>query len=118
MDLTLLLVYLLILIFGICLYLITLILGLIMYSISTKNKKISFEFFKNIIIGIFGGIVVALILELNGKSVLDFTFWIVYIPATIILIIIFVLLGLGYMIGLEKIYDGIFIKWLNKIKRK
>lgn len=99
--------HLLIFVLSIC------ILGFITFMIfligklMKKNKESSLKFFELLIPGIFGGIIVIILLELRGKGITNIIFWTINLPLTILLVAIFVFFGLGYFL---------FIRYLRSRK--
>ena len=116
MDWNLFAVSLWITLIGICLYLIVIIFGIILTLFCSKNKEVAYNFFRNMNIGIFGGIAAAIILELNGSEI-SLAFFITKLPLALLLIMVFSGFGLFYMIIIEKIYKGEFFPNLFKINK-
>lgn len=121
MDYILLYVYLLILIISICLLAMILIVSWMIRKITGVDAELAYGFFKNLIYVIFTGIALILFMELRSEYFMNFVFWTVKVPLTILLLLVFSVFGLIYLHFLDIIFGKSKIKkfWnLNKIMKK
>jgi hypothetical protein len=112
MSYALILVYLLAAIISICLFSIVLLLGVLLLWAFRKNPDEIYEYLRNLIWGIFGGIIAFVLLELKGESLLNPYFYVFEIPMALGVCLIFALCGILYLFILKRVYLG--IKFKNK----
>lgn len=79
------------------LFLIVVLLGALVLKIFKKDPRDSYEYLKNITYGAFGGLIAAIFLETHGETSTSIFFWIPKILSTLVLILIFILLGFAYL---------------------
>src|SRR3989344_1931380 len=101
MDYSILLIYLLIGVVLLSLFFIVVLLGALVLKIFKKDPKDSYEYLKNITYGAFGGLIAAIFLETRGETSTSIFFWIPKILSTLVLILIFILLGFAYLFLLK-----------------
>jgi len=110
MDYSILLIYLLIGVVLLSLFFIVVLLGALVLKIFKKDPKDSYEYLKNITYGAFGGLIAAIFLETRGETSTSIFFWIPKILSTLVLILIFILLGFAYLFLLKFVYKKIMPK--------
>ena len=110
MDYSILLIYLLIGVVLLSLFFIVVLLGALFLKIFKKDPKDSYEYLKNITYGAFGGLIAAIFLETRGETSTSIFFWIPKILSTLVLILIFILLGFAYLFLLKFVYKKIMPK--------
>ncbi|MDO8564193.1 MAG: hypothetical protein Q7R87_04240 [Nanoarchaeota archaeon] len=108
MDKALLIVYGWIALFGLLVYLLVFILGCIIFFIFRKNPDKIYEYFKNLVYGAAGGLIILILTDLRAFDWKSYTFWSVNMPLALVLLAIFILLGCFYLYILEKFY-----KWIK-----
>jgi len=110
MDYGVILVYLLIGIVLISLFFIVVLLGVLVLKIFKKTPEDSYDYLKNITYGAFGGLIAAIFLETRGETSTSIFYWIPKILSTLVLILIFVLLGFAYLFLLKFIHEKVILK--------
>ena len=109
-------VYGMIVIISIALFGMIFALGSLVATISGINSERSHRYLTNIIISIFGGIIAVILIELKGQNITDLTFYLIVLPFTLLLILIFVLFGIWYLYMMDKMFNR--IKDKEKTKKK
>ena len=117
MDYKIILVYLLIGIVLISLFFIVVLLGALVLKIFKKDPKESYDYLKNITYGAFGGLIAAIFLETRRETSTSIFYWIPKILSTLVLILIFVLLGFAYLFLLKFVYKKIVLKGKSNFRR-
>jgi len=110
MDYKIILVYFLIGIVLISLFFVVVLLGALVLKIFKKDPEDSYDYLKNITYGAFGGLIAAIFLEARGETSTSIFYWIPKILSTLVLILIFVLLGFSYLFLLKFVYKRIILK--------
>jgi len=114
MDYKIILVYFLIGVVLSSLFFIVVLLGMLVLTIFKKDPEDSYNYLKNITYGAFGGLIAAIFLETRGETSTSIFHWIPKILSTLVLILVFVLLGFAYLFLLKFIYRKINPKGLRK----
>jgi uncharacterized protein YacL len=114
MDLALLFVYVISILIGVCLFALAGIFGLAIIQLSNANKKRGKKYLENITYGIVGGIIAVILLEMRGNEWMNFNFYIIKLPLALSTIFLFVLIGFGYLYGIDKLFN--FLESLEKSK--
>jgi hypothetical protein len=117
MDLSLILVWGLIALVGICLFIITGIFGLLVILVANIDRIKGKEYLKNITYGIFGGIIATILLELRGEGYKQIMFYIISLPMNLLVIFIFVLCGFWYLFLIDKLFDFLEKLESNKLPK-
>lgn len=112
MDYALLLVYALAGIISICLFALVLLIGFLVLWAWRKGPDEVYGYLKNLVWGIFGGIIAVIIIETRGESIINPYFYIFKIPMILIVCLIFILFGILYLFILKRIY--LWIKFKNE----
>ena len=110
-------VYGVIVIIALALFGMIFVLGNLIATISGINSERSHRYLTNIIISIFGGIIAVILIELKGQNLADLTFYLVVLPFTLLLVLIFVLFGIWYLYIMDKMFNRIKDKENSKKKR-
>ena len=110
-------VYGIIIIISLALFGMIFVLGNLVATISGINSERSHRYLTNIIISIFGGIIAVILIELKGQDITDLTFYLVVLPFTLLLVLIFVLFGIWYLYIMDKMFNRIKDKENSKKKR-
>ena len=117
MDYNSFLIYLLIGIVIISLFFLVVLFGAIVLKIFKKDPQESYKYLKNIVYGAFGGLIAAIFLESKGDNSTSIFYWMSKILTTLLIILIFVILGFVYLYLLKFVYKRIILNNPNpKIK--
>ncbi len=103
------LVYLLIGIVLLSLFFLVVLLGALVLKIFKKNPEDSYSYLRNITYGAFGGLIATIFLEIKGETNTSISFWISKILSTLVLVLIFILLGFAYLFLLKFVYKKIIL---------
>ncbi len=109
MDYKIILVYFLIGVILLSLFFIVVLLSALVLKIFKRNPKDSYDYLKNITYGAFGGLIATIFLETKGETNTSIFFWIPKILSTLVLVLIFILLGFAYLFLLKFIYKKIIL---------
>jgi|SRR3989344_771772 len=118
MDYTSFLIYSLIGIVIISLFFLVVLFGAIVLKIFKKDPEESYTYLKNIIYGAFGGLIAAIFLESKGDYSTSIFYWIPKILSTLLIILIFVILGFVYLYLLKIVYKRIILNNPKPLKKK
>lgn len=110
MDYKIILIYLLIGVVLLSLFFLVVLLGALVLKIFKKDPEESYTYLKNITYGAFGGLIAAIFLETRGETSTSIFFWIPKILSTLVLILIFIILGFTYLFLLKFVYKKIILK--------
>jgi len=83
-----------------------LLIGGVIFYFSKRDIESRYDFLKNVIYGVYGGLIATVLWELKGTKV-DIYFLILKIPMTLSIIGIFILLGFLYIYLLNKLFFSI-----------
>lgn len=98
-------VYGLIIVISLALFGMVFVLSTLIASMSSMNSERSHRYLTNIIISIFGGIIAVILIELKGHDFLSSSFYLIILPFTLLLILIFVLFGIWYLYVMDKMFN-------------
>jgi len=93
------------------------VLGNLIAATSGINSERNHRYLTNIIISMFGGIIAVMLVELKSQDVGSSSFYLITLPFTLLLILIFVLLGIWYLYTMDKMFARVKDKENSK-KRK
>ena len=117
MDYALLFVYTLATVISLCILILVFLFGFLVLLISKKNPNESYEYLKNLVYAVYGGIIAIILLELKGESIANPYFWTIKMPLALLTVLIFILFGFLYLYLLKRIFNWVKLnKGRNNIK--